>query len=159
MNGFMDMMKRFHLARSPPPSPSLFISGPPPSVWGMRGESLLCVCQGCHMDSSLKSPLFGRNTHTHTHKYLQSYSQSRYTNTNPPFFLLMRLCLFLFVFLCLTLTPATPPQSLCDSTQTHTAITTFPERKRERERWGLCQHPDIINVYIRIVARWHQVLQ
>lgn len=107
MNCFMDAMKRFHLARSPPLSPSLFISGPPPSVWGMqRGGITLCLPRASHGFQSKNSIIWQKHTHIIIFLLSPHKQQPSLLSLDVP---------SLFLFLCLTL--ATPPQSLCDSTQ------------------------------------------
>lgn len=128
MSSFMDVMKRFHLARSPPPvSLSVYLWA---SSLCLRnaggGGGLLWVCQGRHMDSSLKSPLFSRNTHTHTNNHILR------TNTSLPLDASLSLSVYALV--------SHTHFSLCDSTQTQTqththihtlthshTISTFPE--------------------------------
>lgn len=99
MNCFMDAMKRFHLARSPPLSPSLFISGSPPSVWGMqRGGIALCLPRASHGFQS-------KNTHTHTHIIIfllspHEQKPSLLSLDVPSLFLFSCLTLSLVVFQC-----------------------------------------------------------
>lgn len=84
------------------------------------GEASLCVCQGRHMDSRLKSLLFGKNTPTHTHRHIYNHilALTAQTKTLPS-------------------SPLDasdgPPKPLCDSNTRSHVITTFL-------RFGLYQH-------------------
>lgn len=121
----------FHVARSPPLAPSLFISGPTPSVWGMQGEAMLFVCRSCHTNSRPKKKNLHYLAETHTGSFTL-LSPHKY---NPP------------IFLCFSVSSASVNVShslllttVKRSKHTHTPLLSLHSLKGRREVGrGLCQ--------------------
>ena len=136
-----------------------------------RREAKLSVCQGCHMHSSQKSPLFGRKTHTHTHTY-NHIIISHHTNKNrslpspDP-----SVSLFVSVLLSHTHSCHTTTVSLWFNKQTHTlthrhththththTLLLSLHSRNGGERCVCVNRCNIINVCIHLMAPWRWVL-
>lgn len=107
-----------------------------------RGEASLCICQGRHMDSS---PLSGRNTHKHTYNHILALTTQ--TKSLPALFMSLPLIVSALVsHSC----HATTVSLWLSTSNTHSCHHRIP--RVGGEGWGCVNTPNIINVYIYLMA-------